>query len=79
MFFKAKPEFFHRLTRASIPEIAYRLKQHLTDFFLKYALKVNKIPLKVPEIYFSDVIQLPGLKKGRRKFGNDAQPSGFTG
>ena len=55
MLSRAKPEFFHRLTRASIPEIAYRLKQHLTDYFLKYALKVNKIPLRIPEIDFSDV------------------------
>jgi hypothetical protein len=64
MLFRETPEFFHRLTRASIPEIAYRLKQHLTDYFLKYALKVNKIPLKVPEIDFSDLasLQLPALK-----------------
>jgi hypothetical protein len=36
MLFRATPEFSHRLTRASIPEIAYRLKQHLTGYFLKY-------------------------------------------
>ncbi len=56
-------EFFHRLARASLPEISYRLKQQITGYFLKYALKVNKLPVTVPEIDTAGIfsLQLPQL------------------